>query len=108
VSISERQNYYNDLCDYAHSKGLKCMAKNTVEMADNFDGVLYESYHKELNWWQTEGTISFLAEDKLVIINHYNECACNETYQYYLDEYGQGLSFICEDKKLKKYVHFNE
>ena len=110
ITATEQEgiDYYNTLCDYAHSKGLKCCAKNTVRGAIDFDGVLYESYHKELSWWETDGTRQFLNDNKPVIINHYFECKCNSVYQSYLDEYGAGISFICEDKKLKKYVHYNE
>lgn len=100
--------YYTALCDYVHSKGMKCMAKNTVKSGSNFDGVLYESYRNEKDWWDSDGTSEFLSANKLVIINHYDECKCNTAYQEYLDIYGNGLSFICENKKLKKYVHYNE
>ena len=100
-------NYYNKLCDYAHSKGLKCQAKNTVKNAPNFDGILYESFHKEKDWWDHAGAQSYLDAGKLVIINHYNERRPNATYQEYINLYNEGLSYICESKKEKKYVHYN-
>lgn len=108
ANAQDGEAYYLELCDYAHSLGLKCMAKNTVQGAQDFEGVLYESYNNEFAWWDTDGMLSFMAGDKLVIINHYKECACNDAYQFYLDEYGQGISFICEDKHSKKYLHFND
>ncbi len=100
--------YYQELCDYVHSKGMKCMAKNRVEDATDFDGVLYESYSDEKNWWDQSGAQSFLDAGKLVIINHYNEKSCGEVYSEYKGIYNDDLSFICEDAILKKYVHFNE
>lgn len=100
--------YYNALCDYVHEKGMKCMAKNTVENASNFDGVLYESYHNDKNWWDQSGAQSFLDAGKLVIINHYNETACDAVYSEYKGIYNNDLSFICEDANLQKYVHYNE
>lgn len=108
VTVSEGILFYQELCEYVHQKGMKCMAKNTVHQASAFDGVLYESYADEKNWWDTSGTISFLAADKLVIINHYNETDCDQIYEDYVKTYGADLSYICEDAQLKKYVHYNE
>ena len=101
-------DYYNTLCDYAHSKGLKCQAKNTVKDGPNFDGVLYESFHKEKDWWDHDGAQSYLDAGKLVIINHYNEKQPNKVYQEYINLYNAGISYICESKKEKKYIHYNE
>jgi len=100
--------YYNELADYLHKKGMKAMAKNTVEGTKDFDGVLYESYHKEKNWWDKKGTKQFLDEGKPVIINHYNEMDCDKVYIDYMDYYNQSISYICEDANQKKYVHYNE
>lgn len=100
--------YYQELCAYVQQKGMKCMAKNTVENAINFDGVLYESYNDDKNWWNASGAQSFLDAGKLVIVNHYNETNCGQVYSEYKGIYTTSLSFICEDANLKKYVHFNE
>ncbi len=108
VTVEEGIAYYKELCDYVHKKGMKCMAKNTVENATYFDGVLYESYSDEKNWWDESGAQSFLDAGKLVIINHYNESNCGQVYSDYIDVYNTNLSFICEDSNLKKYVHYNE
>ena len=108
VTQSEGIAYYQELCDYVHSKGMKCMAKNLVENASNFDGVLYESYNDDKNWWEESGAKSFLNAGKLVIINHYNETNCGKVYRKYKSIYNDDLSFICEDANIKKYVHFNE
>ena len=109
VTEIEARIYMNELCDYTHTKGMKCMAKNTVDGFENFDGVLYESYNNDKNWWDVEGTKSFLASEKLVIINHYNEGDCDGVYAEYKDFYNSDkISFICEDKNLKRYKHYNQ
>lgn len=110
ITVTEEEGvaYFQELCDYAHSKGMKCMAKNFVANASEFDGALYESYKKEKNWWYQSGAQSFLDAGKIVIINHYNEKNCSQVYADYKEIYNNNLSFICEDSKLKKYVHFNE
>jgi len=102
-------DYINTLCDYTREKGMKCMAKNSVEGFESFDGVLYESSLESKNWWDIEGTKSFLKAGKLVIINHYNETDCDEAYEEYKNYYNNdGISFICEDVQLKKYQHYNQ
>jgi len=105
----EAKTYINALCDYTHSKGMKCMAKNTVEGFESFDGVLYESFFNEKNWWDNEGTKAFLNAGKLVIINHYNETDCDGVYAEYKSMYkSDNISFICEDRNLKRYKHYNQ
>jgi len=105
----EAKAYITALCDYTHAKGMKCMAKNTVDGFTIFDGVLYESFHAEKNWWDNEGTKSFLNAGKLVIINHYNETDCDGVYAEYKTFYkSENISFICEDRNLKKYKHYNQ
>ncbi|WP_158844636.1 endo alpha-1,4 polygalactosaminidase [Algibacter sp. L1A34] len=108
VTEAEGVAYYQELCDYVHQKGMKCMAKNLVENASDFDGVLYESYSNDKNWWNQSGAQSFLDSGKLVIINHYNETNCGQVYSEYKGIYNSDLSFICEDANLQKYVHYNE
>ncbi len=108
VTIAEAEAYIQALCDYTHQKGMKCMAKNRTEGFDGFDGVLYESYSDEKNWWNVEGAKSFIAAGKLVIINHYNESDCDAVYQEYMDIYGKDISYICEDTNLQRYKHYNK
>ena len=108
VSKEDGIAYYQELCNYVHEKGMKCMAKNFVENAEDFDGVTYESYNDEKNWWDTSGAQSFLDNEKLVIIIHYNESNCDQVYTDYQAIYNEDLSFICEDTTLKKYLHYNE
>ncbi len=108
ATVEESKVYINELCDYTHSKGMKCMAKNTVDGFEGFEGVTYESYNDNKNWWDKEGAKAFLASGKLVIIIHYNEEDCDGVYQYYKNTYNsENISFICEDKVLKKYKHYN-
>jgi hypothetical protein len=108
ATVVQAKKYINDLCDYTHSKGMKCMAKNTVEGFTGFDGVLYESFSYEKNWWDNDGMKSFLNAGKPVIINHYNETNCDNVYAQYKNIYkNNNISFICEDNNLKKYKHYN-
>lgn len=108
VSREDSIAYFQQLCGYVHKNGMKCMSKNTVEGAEDFDGVTYESYNTEKNWWDQSGAQNFLDAGKLVIIVHYNESNCNKIYSDYIATYNDGLSFICEDANLKKFVHYNE
>lgn len=98
--------YNQELCDFAHSLGLKCMAKNTRRGASNFDGITFESYAGNKNWWNDAHLHNFLAEDKLGIIVHYNAKRCKRSYRKYQSRYSENLSFICESKKKNKYIHF--
>ena len=106
VSLTEGIAYYQELCDYVHSKGMKCMAKNTVKNAFNFDGVLYESYNNNKNWWNQSDAQSFIDANKLVIINHYNETTCDAIYEEYKAIYNKNISYICEDIYLQGYKHY--
>jgi len=109
ATVTEAKAYINALCDYTHSKGMKCMAKNTVDGFAQFDGVLYESFHAEKNWWDIQGTRDFINAGKLVIINHYNETDCDGVYAEYKNFYNsQKISFICEDVATQKYKHYNQ
>jgi cysteinyl-tRNA synthetase, unknown class len=108
ATIEDGVAYYRTLCDYVHEKGMKCMAKSTVEGAEAFDGATYESYEDGKNWWDEDGAKSFLAADKPVIVVHYDDTDCDATYAEYQAIYGHKLSFICEDRALEAYRHFNE
>jgi endo-alpha-1,4-polygalactosaminidase (GH114 family) len=43
-SVEDGTAYYRELCAHVRDHGMKCMAKNTVEDANDFDGVTYESF----------------------------------------------------------------
>ncbi len=108
VTQEEATAYINTLCNYTRQKGMKCMAKNIVKGFEDFDGVLYESSSDNKNWWDQAGTKLFLKENKLVIINHYNESDCDGAYKEYQRYYdSKGISFICEDIELEGYRHYN-
>lgn len=100
--------YYQKLCAHVHSRGMKCMAKNTANGVGMFDGVTYESYHDEKSWWDQSGAERFLSEEKLVVIFHYNERNCTGVYQDYVDVYGPDLSFACESRTQREFIHFNQ
>ncbi len=107
ATVPEAKSYINALCDYIHSKGMQCMAKNSVEGFERFDGVLYESYSDDKNWWDHSGMRAFLDAGKPVIINHYNETDCDGVYAYYKTFYhNDTISFICEDQTIRQYRHY--
>ncbi len=109
ATVEEAQEYVNVLCDYVHSKNMKCMAKNSVENFTQFDGVFYESSSDNLNWWDQAGLQSFLDAGKPVVINHYNESDCDGAYIWYQTFYNSDkISFICEDVATQKYKHYNQ
>ena len=104
VTEQEATAYFELLCRYAHSLGMKCMAKNMTDPL--FDGVLYESCHDNMEWWERKDAEEFLHQGKPVIINHYNETDCDGIYDAYRGIYGGNISFICEDVNIKGYVHY--
>jgi len=106
VTEEEAIKYFNKLYDYAHEKGLKVMAKNTIQGAEKFDGVTYESYEDNFNWWKRDDLKAFLAEGKIGIIVHYGDDNPPQTYLNYKGEYGEELSIIIESMYLMKYVHY--
>jgi Tol biopolymer transport system component len=106
VTEDEAAAYFRELCRHVHDHGMKCMAKNMVDKASEFDGVLYESYSDNPDWWDSEGTWEFLNAGKPVIINHYNETDCDRAYADYQRRYNSNISFICEDANLKRYIHY--
>lgn len=96
--------YYRALCARAHARGLRCMAKNTVEGAEDFDGVLYESYADDMGWWDEAGASRFARAGRPVIVVHYGEADCAGAHDRYRAVYGSALSFLCEDANLRRYV----
>jgi len=108
VTPGEGETYNQDLCQHARGKGMKCMAKSTTQGAEDFDGLTVESLPQEKDWWDHDDLQNILDAGRLGIIVHYNETDCQGIYDEYLGKYGNKLSFICEDRNLKKYVHFNQ
>ena len=107
ATIADGVGYYRTLCEYVHAKGMKCMAKSTVEGADMFDGATYESYEDGRNWWDQDGARRFLDADEPVIVIHYDATDCDAIYAWYRDIYGTKLSFLCEERMRQGYRHFN-
>lgn len=107
VTEEEVVAYFQELCDYVHEKGMKCMSKNRTRDAFGFDGVTMESYEDELDWWDVQGLKDFMATGKTAIIIHYNESNCNVVYADYMEIYGPDLSYLCEDSDVGGYVHYN-
>ena len=86
---------------------MKCMAKNSTQNATNFDGLTLESYNYEKNWWDPAILTNMLNAGKPGIIVHYDETNCDGVYQTYKNQYGNKVSYICEDRAAKKYKHYN-
>lgn len=101
-------DYNNVLCDYTHSRGMLCMAKNTRRGATDFDGGTFESYRDEKDWWEHNHLKGFLDAGQPGIIVHYGESDCAGVYSAYQNNYGNTLSYICESTDTSAYVHFNE
>jgi hypothetical protein len=103
--------YNQTLCDYARSQGMGCMAKNTNEGAEDFDAVTFESYNDATapgqDWWSPDELQGFLDAGKIGIIVHYDEPNCDNVYAEYRQRYGEGLSFICEDRSTEAYRHYS-
>lgn len=107
ATAADAEVYNQALCSHARQKGLGCMAKSSAQGAKDFDGLTVESYPDNKDWWTQSDLQDMLNKGGLGIIVHYNESDCQGVYDAYTEEYGNKLSFICEDKSLKKYVHFN-
>lgn len=106
VTTKEGITYYNRLCDYALSRGVKCMAKSTTEGAERFSGVTFESYHDAIEWWEPRQLREFLGKGKLGVVVHYNEKNPEKVFNLYRERYGDSLLFIAESRAKKRYVHF--
>jgi hypothetical protein len=98
--------YYSTLCDHVHGKGMGCMAKSTAEGASNFDGGTFESYPEEMDWWEHDYLQEYLDAGKLGVVVHYAESDCSGILATYQKEYGDKVSFICEDNTEQGYLHF--
>lgn len=102
----QSEKYIEDLCIYTQSLGMKCMAKSTTYGNNIFDGVTYESYSNEMNWWNADELKKILSKNKPGIIVHYYERSCDHVQNEYIDIYDEQVLFICEDKNKKEYKHY--
>jgi cysteinyl-tRNA synthetase len=98
--------YNAALCTYTHGKGMGCMAKSSAQGAADFDGLTVESSPTDMDWWTRSDMQGMLSSGKIGIVVHYDESDCAAILSHYQSEYGSKLSFICEDRVLKKYRHF--
>ncbi len=106
ATAADGKAYNRALCDYTRSKGMRCMAKNTTNGAEDFDGVTMESYSDEKDWWDHDELRDMLDRGGLGVIVHYDEDDCAGVLNDYRAEYGTKLSYICEDRALRSYRHF--
>lgn len=98
--------YFQQMCDYVHAKDMKCMAKNMLEHTQDFDGVTFESYYENKNWWDIDAAQAFLKTEKLFIIVHYGSLKCDEAFAEYKAIYNKNISFICEHIGQERYIHY--
>lgn len=98
-------NFSNELCEHIHSLDMLCMAKNLALVPNHFDGVTFESYHDELDWWNPAHMQVFLDAGLPVFIFHYDEPDCSSARGAYTTTYGAGISVLCENPDLGGYLH---
>lgn len=108
VTKDQSISYFQEQCDYVHQYDMKCMAKNMPEHIDLFDGITFESYEDDKNWWDVDAAKKIATSGKLFIIVHYGSTNCATVYKEYLAIYGDQVSFICEDTNQKQYIHYNQ
>ena len=106
ATSAQGESYNQALCAYAHANGMGCMAKSSAQGAANFDGLTVESAPGNLDWWESAHMQGMLSSGKIGIVVHYDETDCAGVRTTYQSKYGSKLSFICEDRALKKYRHF--
>jgi len=114
--------YNVDLCNYSKSKSMGCMAKssgytndaNDYAGGDIMDAITFESTVSDFNWWSKSHLQGFLDNDKPVVIVHYNagsndnKNSCDYIFKKYQNHYDtKKISYICESRDLKKYVHYD-
>jgi cysteinyl-tRNA synthetase len=106
ATAAEGEAYNEALCAYVHGKGMGCTAKSSAQGAADFDGLTVESSQGDMDWWTPSDMQAMLTSGKIGIVVHYDEANCAAVLAHYQTEYGPGLSFICEDRALRKYRHF--
>jgi len=106
ATAAEGEAYNEALCAYVHASGMGCMAKSSAQGAADFDGLTVESTPEDKDWWEEADMQGMLSSGKIGIVVHYSESDCATVRATYQSKYTSKLSFICEDKALKKYRHF--
>ena len=108
VTQAQSISYFQEQCDYIHEYNMKCMAKNLPNHIDLFDGITFESYEDDKNWWDVEAAKKIAQSGKLFIIIHYGSSNCDAVYAEYKTIYNNQASFICENENTKEYQHYNQ
>ena len=103
ATVEDSIAFYRGLCTHAHSEGVRCVAKSTVEGAEIFDGVTYESYPDDMNWWDEDRGRRFLKSGKPMIIIHCGESICAATQAQNVKIFGNSLSFLCKSRSANGY-----
>lgn len=113
INGKQMRKYNLELCNYMHSKNLKCMAKNSGPSDVDytvFDGLTTESYPKEIDWWGTQLAFNYINQSKPFMISHYNEKFvddCLGIWSIYRQKYNNSIfGFACSQKETKHYIHF--
>jgi hypothetical protein len=105
ITTEQGAAYYNAICDSVHELGMWCMAKSTRADASQFDGLTVDSSPDDLAWWEQGHLASTLEAGQLGIIVHYGEDDCAAAASNYREDYGDELSFFCESRDEKRYLH---
>jgi len=120
-AVSDCAGYNVALCQHAKGLGLQCMAKNSgftdqssdYAGGDSMDAITFESYRTDFNWWSDSHLKGFLDANKPVIIVHYDarsdhpKKSCDAILKKYQKRYdSEQISFLCEAKPEKKYIHY--
>jgi hypothetical protein len=107
ASESEAEDYVGAVCAAARERGLECMAKSTTRGVSTPAGATFESYPGDKSWWEDRELQAVLDGGGLGVVVHYNEDDCDGVFEWYLDRYGDRLSFLCEDREARAYRHYN-
>jgi endo-alpha-1,4-polygalactosaminidase (GH114 family) len=99
VTPDEARRYNRTVCAHTRARKMMCMAKNTTDGAEDFDGLTVESYTHDKNWWTASHLHEILAAGKLGLIVHYKDESCAKARASYRKIYGEKVSFLCSDKR---------
>jgi len=107
ASPQDAQDYADSLCLLIEQQGMQCMAKNSRLGLSWTAGATFESFAGERDWWTASDLQDVLDAGGIGVVVHYNEDDCDGVFEWYLDRYGDQLSYICEDPQRQGYVHYN-
>lgn len=107
ASEADAEDYVGTVCGAARERGMECMAKSTTRGISAPAGATFESYPGDKNWWAEAELQAVLDGGGLGVVVHYNEADCDGVFGWYLERYGERLSFLCEDREARAYRHYN-